>query len=157
MINYLVYDQEKLDGLLVGCDLLRVEPVPGAILLSSRDFTNENSQKEIIKAIGRQETFDVVLSDMAPNASGIKSLDQDRIINLAMKVRDFTLNHGRFGSCLVIKVWQTGSLLTKFTDLLKEDFKDVQHFKPDASRKDSAEIYIVARSLIKSPVWQFES
>ena len=122
--------------------------MPGAILLSSRDFTNENSQKEIIKALGRQETFDVVLSDMAPNASGIKSLDQDRIINLAMKVRDFTLNHGRFGSCLVIKVWQTGSLLTRFTDLLKEDFKDVQHFKPDACRKDSAEIYIVARSLI---------
>ena len=91
---------------------------------------------------------------MAPNASGIKSLDQDRIINLAMKVRDFTLNHGCFGSCLVVKVWQTGSLLTRFTDLLKEDFKDVQHFKPDASRKDSAEIYIVARSLIKSPVWQ---
>ena len=89
---------------------------------------------------------------MAPNASGIKSLDQDRIINLAMKVRDFTLNHGCFGSCLVIKVWQTGNVLTRFTDLLKEDFKDVQHFKPDASRKDSAEIYIVARSLIKSPV-----
>ena len=120
--------------------------------MSNRDFTNENSQKEIIKALGRQETFDIVLSDMAPNASGIKSLDQDRIINLAMKVRDFTLNHGRFGSCLVIKVWQTGSLLMRFTDLLKEDFKDVQHFKPDASRKDSAEIYIVARSLIKSPV-----
>ena len=93
---------------------------------------------------------------MALNASGIKSLDQDRIINLAMKVRDFTLNHGRFGSCLVIKVWQTGNILTRFTDLLKEDFKDVQHFKPDASRKvrrkDSAEIYIVARSLLKSPV-----
>ena len=94
---------------------------------------------------------------MAPNASGIKSLDQDRIIDLAMKVRNLTLNHGRFGTCLVIKVWQTDSLLTKFNDLLKEDFKDVQHFKPDASRKDSAEIYIVACSLMKSPFWQFES
>ena len=56
----------------------------------------------------------------------------------------------------MIKVWQTGNVLTRFTDLLKEDFKDVQHFKPDASRKvrrkDSAEIYIVARSLLKSPV-----
>ena len=125
--------------------------------MSSRDFTNKKTKKGILKAIGGRKTFDIVLSDMAHNASGIKNLDQDRIINLAMKVRDFTLNHGRFGSCLVIKVWQTGSLLTKFTDLLKEDFKDVQHFKPDASRKDSAEIYIVARSLIKSPVWQFES
>ena len=116
-----------------------------------RDFTEENSQKGILKAIGRREIFDIVLSEMAPNASGIKSLDQEQIINLAMKVKDLTLNHGRFGACLVIKVWQTGSVLTKFTDLLKEDFKDVQHFKPDASRKDSAEIYIVACSLIKSP------
>jgi 23S rRNA (uridine2552-2'-O)-methyltransferase len=89
---------------------------------------------------------------MLPNASGITSLDQDQIINLALKVRDLTFNHGRFGTCLVIKVWQTDSVLMKFTDLLKEDFKDVQHFKPDASRKDSAEIYIVACSLIKSPV-----
>ena len=79
--------------------------MPGAILLSNRDFTNENSQKEIIEALGRQETFDIVLSDMAPNASGIKSLDQDRIIDLAMKDRTLTLNHGRFGTCLVIKVW----------------------------------------------------
>ena len=59
----------------------------------------------MLKVIGRRETFDIVLSEMALNASGIKSLDQDRIINLAIKVRDLTLNHGRFGTCLVIKVW----------------------------------------------------
>ena len=70
---------------------------------------------------------------MAPNTSVIKCLDQDRIINLAMKVRDLTLNHGRFGTCLLIKVWQTDSVLTKLTDLIKENFKDVQHFKPDDS------------------------
>jgi len=85
---------------------------------------------------------------MAPNASGIKSLDQDRIIDLTMKVRNLTIDHGCLGTCLVIKVWQTNSVFTIFTDLLK----DVQHFKPDASRKDSAEIYIVACSLIRSPV-----
>jgi 23S rRNA (uridine2552-2'-O)-methyltransferase len=103
--------------------------------LSNRDFTNEKAKKGMLKAIGKCKTFDIVLSDMAPNASGIKNLDQDRIINLAMKVRDFTLNHGRFGSCLVIKVWQTGSLLTRFTDLLKEDFKDVQHLKTRCQSK----------------------
>ena len=79
----------------------------------------------MLKAIGRRETFDIVLSEMAPNASGIKSLDQDRIINLAMKVRDLTLNLGCFGIWLVIKVWQTDSVKTIFTDLLKVDFKDV--------------------------------
>jgi len=86
---------------------------------------------------------------MAPNASGTKSLDSDRLINLAMKVRDFTLNHGTYGTCLVTKVWQSGTMLSRFVELLKEDFKDVQYFKPKASRKDSAEIYIIARGLIK--------
>ena len=145
-----LYEQDRLDGLLVGCDLLHIEPVPGAILLPHRDFTDENAQKEIINAIGDRKTFDVVLSDMAPNASGIKSLDHERIISLALKVKDFTLTHGRVGTCLVIKVWQ-GSLLKRFKEILKEDFKNVQEFKPKASRKDSAEIYIVATSLIKSP------
>jgi len=58
----------------------------------------------IKKAIERREIFDIVLSEAASNASGIKSLDHDRIINLAIKVSDLTLNHGLFGSCLVIKV-----------------------------------------------------
>ena len=56
-----------------------------------KDFTKENSQKGIIKAIGRREIFDIDLSEMAPNASGITSLDQDQIINLSMKVSDLTL------------------------------------------------------------------
>ena len=122
-----------------------------------RYFTKQNCKKGILKAIGRCEIFDIVLSEMNPNASGIKSLDQDRVIDLAMKVGNLTLDHGHFGTCPVLKVWQTCSVLTIFTDLLKEDFKDVQHFKPDAPRKDRAEIYIVACSLIRSPVWQFES
>ena len=58
----------------------------------------------------------------------------------------------------MIKVWQKGSVLAKVTDLLKEDFKGVQNFKPDAIGKDCDKIYIVmALSLIISPVCQFES
>ena len=85
---------------------------------------------------------------MAPNASGIKSLDQERIFSLALKVKDFTLNHGRVGTCLVVKVWQSG-LLTKFTDILNQEFQEVRLFKPKSSRKDSAEIYVIAQKLIK--------
>ena len=103
----------------------------------------------MLEIIGKRETFDVVLSDMAPNASGIKSLDQERIFSLALKVKDFTLNHGRVGTCLVIKVWQSGGLLTRFTDILKQEFQEVRLFKPKSSRKDSAEIYVIAERLIK--------
>ena len=102
----------------------------------------------MLEIIGKRETFDVVLSDMAPNASGIKSLDQERIFSLALKVKDFTLNHGRVGTCLVVKVWQSG-LLTKFTDILNQEFQEVRLFKPKSSRKDSAEIYVIAQRLIK--------
>jgi len=142
------YEQDKLDGVLVGCDLLRVEPVPGAILLSHRDFTDENAQKEMLEIIGKRETFDLVMSDMAPNASGIKSLDHERIISMALKVKDFALNHACVRSCLVIKVWQ-GGLLTKFIEMLKHEYQEVRHYKPKASRNDSAELYIIAQKLIK--------
>ena len=85
---------------------------------------------------------------MAPNASGIKSLDHERIFSLALKVKDFTLNNGRVGTSLVIKVWQ-GGLLTRFTDILKQEFQEVRLFKPKSSRKDSAELYVIAQKLIK--------
>lgn len=136
-------------GFLVGCDLLRVEPVPGAKLLSHKNFVDEDTQKTLVESVSHQP-FDVVLSDMAPNASGVKSLDHDKLMRLAWQVRDFTLANGRLETSMVIKVWQ-GGLLPKFVDLLKEDFQIVNLFKPKASRNDSAEIYIVAINLMMNP------
>lgn len=140
------YSDYEEAGILVGCDLLDVEPIPGAKLLPRRDFTDEEAQKKL-RELAEHRAFDVVLSDMAPNASGMKSLDHDRLMRLAWQVREFTLANGLLGTSMAIKVWQ-GNLLAKFTDLLKEDFQQVYTFKPRASRNDSAEIYLVALNLM---------
>ena len=137
------YDSNSPSGSLVGCDLLNVEPVSGSKLYSKLDFTDPESQKLLCQAIENQG-FDVVLSDMAPNASGVKSLDHERLIKLALQVQDFTLDHGSQGSSMVIKVWQ-GGLLDYFLSKLRENFSTVSTFKPKASRSDSAEIYVIAQ------------
>lgn len=122
------YNKDFPAGYLVGCDLLNVKPVQGAFLLSKSDFTDENVQKRLTESVDNK-TFDLVLSDMAPNASGQKDFDHHKIINLAKSVTDFTLNKGTFGTTMVIKIWQ-GSQMIQFTDLLKSKFTEVRMFKP---------------------------
>ena len=74
-----VYDKHQMEGFHVGCDLNPVDSVPGAVLLPKQDFTTEDTQKIILKIIGSKD-LNVVISDMAPNASGHKSLDHERIM-----------------------------------------------------------------------------
>ena len=139
------FGTDTLAGLLIGCDLLPVEPVKGAILLPGKDFTEPNVQA-LIKDLVKSRPFDVVLSDMAPNASGVKGLDSDRIMRMAVKVKEFTVKHGYMGTSMVIKVWQSGQL-SNFVHSLKEEFRTAQLYKPKATRKESGEIYIVAQDL----------
>ena len=140
------YDLDAPKGTLVGCDLLHVEQVPGSHLFSKLDFTELESQKVLVQVLEQdsKKTFDVVLSDMAPNASGVKSLDSDRLIKMALQVQDFTLEHGSPGSSLVIKIWQ-GGLMEYLLSKLQMNFSKVSTFKPKASRSDSAEIYVIAQ------------
>lgn len=145
-----IYDKDSPRGFLVGCDLLHMEQVPGAILLPYTDFTSDKIQDDIIELFDDgQAKFDVVLSDMAPNATGQRGFDHDRIMQLAFKVREFTLKHGRSGSTMVIKVLE-GSSLDQFKETLMQDFSKVRMLKPKASRLDSAETYVIAMDLIKS-------
>ena len=139
------YDPNAAKGSLVGCDLLHVEQVPGSHLFSKLDFTDIESQKVLVQVL-EQKTFDVVLSDMAPNASGVKSLDSDRLIKMALQVNDFALKHGSPGSSMVIKIWQ-GSLMEYLLSKLNMNFSKVSTFKPKASRSDSSEIYVIAQHL----------
>ena len=123
-----------------------MEQVPGSHLFSKLDFTELESQKVLVQVLEQdsKKTFDVVLSDMSPNASGVKSLDSDRLIKMALQVQDFTLKHGSPGSSLVIKIWQ-GGLMEYLLSKLNMNFSKVSTFKPKASRSDSAEIYVIAQ------------
>ena len=127
--------------MIVECDLLNIEPVPGANLFSQCDFTLEENQKQILKVC---PCFNVILSDMAPNASGHKDMDQDRIILLSYSVLRFALFNSYKGSNFVTKVWEGPKVDNLLLDL-KKYYNKVQKVKPKSSRKESGEIYLVAR------------
>jgi 23S rRNA (uridine2552-2'-O)-methyltransferase len=129
-------------GKVVGIDILKMDPVPGAEILHL-DFMSEEAPDQL-KALLDGEA-DVVLSDMAASATGHQQTDHIKIMALAETAYAFAAEVLAPGGTFIAKVLQggaTGDLLKE----LKRDFEEVRHVKPPASRKDSAEIYVVALS-----------
>lgn len=115
----------------------------GAVLLGNTDFTKPESQESIKKLLdGRQ--INCVLSDMAPNATGVRCLDQENITKLCYSVLRFAvLMSSPDASCLV-KLWDNGDVQKLEKDMLRF-YKTVKRVKPPASRSDSAEMFLLAR------------
>ncbi|GAV05189.1 hypothetical protein RvY_15357 [Ramazzottius varieornatus] len=134
-------------GIVIGVDLLDITPYPGAIFLKDSDFTNPKVQKKILDMLeGRP--VDVVLSDMAPNASGMRTLDHDAIITLCTEALIFAVRVLREKGTFLCKIWSGGSN-KDFESLLKKHFTLVKFVKPPASRDDSAETYFLATGFRK--------
>jgi 23S rRNA (uridine2552-2'-O)-methyltransferase len=138
---------KKSQGKVVGIDILEMDPVPGAEILHL-DFMSEEAPDQL-KTLLAQGTdggeADVVLSDMAASATGHQQTDHLKIMALAETAYAFAAEVLAPGGTFIAKVLQggaTGDLLKA----LKRDFEEVRHVKPAASRKDSAEIYVVALS-----------
>ncbi|HVO04067.1 MAG TPA: RlmE family RNA methyltransferase [Candidatus Cybelea sp.] len=127
-------------GKMVGIDILEMEPLPGVSLLHLDFMADEAPEK--LKALLEGEA-DVVLSDMAAPATGHQRTDHLKIVALAETAYAFAAEVLAPGGTFIAKVLQggaTGDLLKA----LKRDFAELRHVKPPASRKDSAEIYVVA-------------
>lgn len=134
-------------GKVIGIDLLPVDPIPGADILHL-DFMSENAPEQL-KALLKGQA-DVVLSDMAASSTGHAQTDHLKIMALAEAAYEFASEILAQGGTFIAKVLQggaTGALLHR----LKADFAEVRHVKPPASRKDSAEIYVVALGFRKNP------
>jgi 23S rRNA (uridine2552-2'-O)-methyltransferase len=129
-------------GKVVAIDLLAMEPVPGSAFLQG-DFSTGAGLAAVEAALGGTQA-DVVLSDMAPNLSGIAISDQARSMALAEIARDFALGHLKPGGAFLVKVFQ-GVGYDEFHKSLREAFDKVVVRKPDASRDESAEQYLLAR------------
>jgi 23S rRNA (uridine2552-2'-O)-methyltransferase len=128
-------------GQVIGIDLLPIDPLPDVIFLEG-DFREEKALKELTGAMqGRQA--DLVLSDMAPNMSGMSAVDQPRAIYLCELALDFCLNHLKPGGGFVAKVFQ-GEGFQEFLAQTREHFDKVGMKKPKASRPNSREMYLVA-------------
>jgi 23S rRNA (uridine2552-2'-O)-methyltransferase len=127
-------------GRVVGIDLLPIEPLPGVEFITL-DFLDANAPDRLMALLGGPA--DVVMSDMAANATGHKKTDHLRIVGLAEAAAEFARAVLAPGGAFVAKVLQGGTEGTLLADL-KRDFAAVRHVKPAASRSGSAELYVLA-------------
>jgi 23S rRNA (uridine2552-2'-O)-methyltransferase len=128
-------------GLVVGVDLLPIEPVPGAQFIQG-DF-REPEPLARLRGLLRGAPVDVVLSDMAPNVSGVAAVDQPRGMYLCELALAFAAEALKPGGTLVVKVFQ-GEGFDSFLRGLRAVFGRVASRKPKASRPQSREMYLVA-------------
>ncbi len=130
-------------GEVFAVDILPMDPVAGVTYIQG-DFCDEKVLEELNDAL-EGKNVDLVLSDMAPNISGITAVDQPRAMYLAELALDFARSHLVAGGALVAKVFQ-GEGFQEFVRELRASFGSVRTRKPAASRARSREVYAVARN-----------
>jgi 23S rRNA (uridine2552-2'-O)-methyltransferase len=133
-----------LNGTIIALDVLGFEPIEGVAFLQG-DFREDAVVAEL-DALLQGRPVDVVLSDMAPNLSGIESADSARIAHLVELAVEFSITHLRPQGALVCKVFH-GSGYSQLARLFKDTFRVVKPIKPKASRDKSAETFLVGIGL----------
>jgi 23S rRNA (uridine2552-2'-O)-methyltransferase len=136
----------QLNGTIIALDLLDFEPIEGVTFLQG-DFRDDEVLQRLNEAVAGRPV-DVVVSDMAPNLSGIASSDSARIAHLVELAVEFSLAHLKPEGALVAKVFH-GSGYSQLAELFKKSFRVVKPIKPKASRDKSAETFLVGIGLKK--------
>jgi len=131
-------------GRVVAVDLLEVAPVQGVMVIRG-DFSEEAVLRRLEEALGGRK-IDLVVSDMAPNISGVRSSDQARSIHLCELALDFAETHLNSGGAFVVKAFQ-GAGYPEFLAAMRRIFVSVASRKPGASRSESNEMYLVGKKL----------
>ena len=134
----------ELNGTILALDILPMEPVEGVQFLQG-DF-HEPEMLARLEALLAGRQADVVVSDMAPNLSGIEAADSARIASLVELALDFARRHMKPQGALVVKLFH-GSGHSQLVKLFKDSFKSVKPIKPKASRDKSAETFLVGVGL----------
>lgn len=135
-------------GRIVGVDLEEIEAIPDVITLQG-DITQESTVDMIRNALGK--SADVVTCDAAPNLTGAWDMDHAVSIDLARSALRAALKLLKPRGNFVVKVFQ-GDMFTDYLNEVKREFEFVQAHSPAASRKESAETYVVAKKLLTGPV-----
>ena len=131
------------NGKIISVDLKKMEKIENTIQIKG-DFTNQDTQEEVKNFL--EKRFDVVMSDMAVNTTGIKNIDSIQTGELCKEAmifsKDVISNNGFF----ISKIFM-GSTFNEIVALGKKFFKEMKVFKPKSSRKDSKESFIICKSL----------
>lgn len=134
----------KLNGTLIALDVLPMEPIADVTFIQG-DFREPEVLAQLQSAVGGQP-LDLVISDMAPNLSGIESSDMAQIGHLVELAVDFAQQHLVPHGALVAKVFH-GSGYSQLVDLFKQTFRVVKPIKPKASRDRSSETFLIGMGL----------
>ena len=131
-------------GSVVAVDILPMNPVAGVDFIQG-DFTEEEILAELLKTIGNNPV-DLVISDMAPNLTGMKAVDQPAVVYLAELAVDLAQQVLTVDGIFIAKLFQ-GEGFDEFVRSTRKVFNVVSLKKPDASRSKSREVYLVAKGL----------
>ncbi len=132
---------EAKRGQVIAIDISEMEPIAGVEIIHM-DFMEDEAPDELKKAL-KGNAADIVMSDMAAPSTGHKQTDHLRIIGLAEAALEFAIEVLKPGGCFVAKVLQGGTE-HELLNQMKKHFKKTRHVKPDASRADSSELYVLA-------------
>jgi 23S rRNA (uridine2552-2'-O)-methyltransferase len=134
----------QLNGSIIAVDLLDFEPIEGVTFIKG-DFRDDEVLQALVKELDGR-AVDVVVSDMAPNLSGIAATDAARISHLIELAVDFSVQHLRPDGALVCKIFHGGAY-APMVALFKQTFRVVKPIKPKASRDKSSETFLVGLGL----------
>ena len=133
-----------VQGRIIALDLLPMEPIAGVEFIQG-DFRDDEVLAQLDTLLGG-EKLDLVVSDMAPNLSGVASADSARIEHVCELAIDFSLNHLKPNGALIMKIFH-GSSYSGVVHEMKKVFKTVSPRKPKASRDRSRETFLLAKGL----------
>jgi len=146
--GWLQVAKELSGGTVVGVDLEKIAPIPG-VLTFKADITADDTLNLIKEALG--DSADVVICDAAPNLSGAWDVDHSRSIDLARSALRMANKLLKPEGNFLVKVFQGDTFLDYLAEV-KRQFEKSQAHSPAASRKESAETYIIGKKLIGGPV-----
>jgi 23S rRNA (uridine2552-2'-O)-methyltransferase len=136
-------------GKVIALDLLELPPIPGVTIIRG-DFGDDGVLKQLEDVLAGRKV-DLVVSDMAPNITGVRATDQARSIHLCELALDFAQSHLNPRGALLVKAFQ-GSGYPEFLAAMRKSFVTVVSKKPGASRDESKEMYLLGKSLRSSTV-----
>ena len=129
-------------GQILALDILEMQPIKGVTVFQG-DFTEDGPLQALLALTG-ESRVDLVISDMAPNLSGMKDIDQPRSMYLAELAYDFAVRVLRNEGTLLVKCFE-GEGINSIRRLFGAGFARVNNYKPRASRAGSREIYLLGR------------
>ena len=137
-------DKGELRGRIIAMDILPMEAVPDVIFLQG-DFREDEVLRQLDALVG-EDKVDLVVSDMAPNLSGIESADMARIAHVCELALEFAQTHLKPEGALLVKAFH-GSGYSQIVESFKRVFRVVKPLKPKASRDKSSETFLLGRVL----------